>query len=117
MPGFGCATLRRNRHALKFNRKFRKWPMTCLPSKKSFWNPWPFFYAIRQIYMALLGKDSGPQAGWFLEAVDRRFLIDRFLEVVALPKREKAQMEDLATPLIVIHKEVRERFPVLKLRF
>lgn len=32
------------------------------------------------IYIALLGKDSGPQAGWFLEALDKKFLIKRFEE-------------------------------------
>lgn len=30
------------------------------------------------IYIALLGKDSGPQAGWFLEALKKDFLIERF---------------------------------------
>ncbi len=34
------------------------------------------------IYIALLGKDSGPQAGWFLEALKKDFLIKRFNEVV-----------------------------------
>jgi len=31
--------------------------------------------------MALLGKESGPQAGWFLEALDKNFLIERFGEI------------------------------------
>jgi len=34
--------------------------------------------AFGAIYQALLGKDSGPQAGWFLEALDRTFVIERF---------------------------------------
>jgi len=33
------------------------------------------------IYISLLGKDSGPQAGWFLESLDKKFLIKRFKEV------------------------------------
>ncbi|MFA4891508.1 MAG: lysine--tRNA ligase, partial [Candidatus Gracilibacteria bacterium] len=33
------------------------------------------------IYVALLGKESGPQAGWFLEALDKKFLIKRFREI------------------------------------
>ena len=33
------------------------------------------------LYVSLLGKDSGPQAGWFLEALDKEFLIKRFKEI------------------------------------
>lgn len=33
--------------------------------------------AFQAIYIVLLGKDSGPQAGWFLEALDKDFVIDR----------------------------------------
>jgi lysyl-tRNA synthetase class 1 len=73
--------------------------------------------AFGAIYLALLGKDSGPQAGWFLEAVDRRFLIERFLGVVALPAREKPVIESLITSLVVIDKEVRERFQGIKIGF
>ncbi len=34
--------------------------------------------AFGAIYTALLGKTSGPQAGWFLEALPREFVIERF---------------------------------------
>lgn len=34
--------------------------------------------AFGAIYIALLGKNSGPQAGWFLEALDRDFVVERF---------------------------------------
>ncbi len=37
--------------------------------------------AFAAIYFALLGKDSGPQAGWFLEALDKKFVVKRFREV------------------------------------
>ena len=37
--------------------------------------------AFKAIYIALLGKDSGPQAGWFLEALPKEFVVKRFLEV------------------------------------
>lgn len=37
--------------------------------------------AFQAIYIALLGKDSGPQAGWFLEALDKKFVITRFRQV------------------------------------
>ncbi|MEK7529125.1 MAG: lysine--tRNA ligase [Patescibacteria group bacterium] len=37
--------------------------------------------AFAAIYIALLGKDSGPQAGWFLEALDKEFVVKRFREV------------------------------------
>lgn len=33
------------------------------------------------IYVSLLGKDSGPQAGWFLEALEKEFLVKRFGEI------------------------------------
>lgn len=45
------------------------------------------------IYMALLGKDSGPQAGWFLEALNKNFLIERFSKVSELKKVPKKEDE------------------------
>jgi lysyl-tRNA synthetase class 1 len=36
--------------------------------------------AFGAIYQALLGKDSGPQAGWFLTALDRQFAVQRLRE-------------------------------------
>ncbi len=69
------------------------------------------------IYMALLGKTSGPQAGWFLEALDRAFVIERFQKCAALPAFRKVEIQNLITPLIIIHKEVRQRFPGIKLGF
>jgi lysyl-tRNA synthetase class 1 len=33
------------------------------------------------IYCAFLGRDSGPQAGWFLSVLDREFLLGRLKEV------------------------------------
>ena len=40
--------------------------------------------AFQAIYLALLGKDSGPQAGWFLEALEKDFVVKRFREVQAI---------------------------------
>jgi lysyl-tRNA synthetase, class I len=37
--------------------------------------------AFPAIYQALLGKDFGPQVGWFIEALDREFVIKRFNEI------------------------------------
>ena len=34
------------------------------------------------IYLSFLGRDSGPQAGWFLATLDRTFLLQRLKEVV-----------------------------------
>lgn len=73
--------------------------------------------AFSAIYTALLGKPSGPQAGWFLESLDRAFVTERFQEVAKMKKREKAPIEDLKTPTIIIRKDVRERFPGIKLGF
>ena len=33
------------------------------------------------IYLSILGKESGPQAGWFLSALDRTFVLKRLEEV------------------------------------
>jgi lysyl-tRNA synthetase class 1 len=41
--------------------------------------PKDFFSAI---YYSLLGKESGPKAGWFLSVLNKDFLIKRFKEVV-----------------------------------
>lgn len=35
------------------------------------------YEAFRAIYRVLLGKDSGPRAGWFLETLDRKFVLNR----------------------------------------
>lgn len=40
----------------------------------------PFFSAL---YLSILGKESGPQAGWFLTTLDRDFLLMRLAEVSA----------------------------------
>lgn len=37
--------------------------------------------AFSAIYWAILGQPSGPQAGWFLAALDREFVVKRFREV------------------------------------
>jgi lysyl-tRNA synthetase class 1 len=36
--------------------------------------------AFGAIYQAFLGKDSGPQAGWFLTALDPQFVLGRLRE-------------------------------------
>lgn len=41
--------------------------------------PKEFFSAI---YLSILGKTSGPKAGWFLSVLEREFLINRFKEVI-----------------------------------
>ncbi len=42
--------------------------------------------AFGAIYLAFLGKDSGPQAGWFLAALDRDFAVRRLREAASLPE-------------------------------
>lgn len=37
--------------------------------------------AFQAIYIVLLGKISGPQAGWFLEALPKEFVVKRFTEI------------------------------------
>jgi len=40
--------------------------------------------AFGAIYLAFLGKDSGPQAGWFLAALDRDFVVRRLRDAASL---------------------------------
>ncbi|PJC36724.1 lysine--tRNA ligase [Candidatus Peregrinibacteria bacterium CG_4_9_14_0_2_um_filter_53_11] len=69
------------------------------------------------IYVALLDKESGPQAGWFLESLDPGFVMKRFRAVAALPTPEKPAIVDATSPLVIITKDVRERFPGIKVGF
>ncbi len=45
--------------------------------------------AFGAIYLAFLGKESGPQAGWFLAALDRGFVVRRLREAAAVLKRKR----------------------------
>jgi len=38
--------------------------------------------AFSAIYLIFLGKDSGPQAGWFLASLDKDFVIKRISEAI-----------------------------------
>lgn len=38
--------------------------------------------AFSSIYLVFLGKDSGPQAGWFLSSLDSKFVIKRLKEAI-----------------------------------
>ena len=38
--------------------------------------------AFSAIYLIFIGKDSGPQAGWFLTSLDHDFVIKRFEEAI-----------------------------------
>lgn len=44
-------------------------------------SPLTALQGFQAIYLALLGKTSGPQAGWFLEALPKEFVVKRFREV------------------------------------
>lgn len=70
--------------------------------------------AFPAIYHSLLGKAFGPQVGWFLEALDRKFIIERFEEVSALAERVKEVIPPFADDLLVIHGDVLEKFSELK---
>jgi lysyl-tRNA synthetase class 1 len=37
----------------------------------------PFGRAFAALYLAFLGRTSGPRAGWLLAALDRSFVLDR----------------------------------------
>ena len=70
--------------------------------------------AFPAIYHALLGKGFGPKAGWFIDALDRDFIIRRFEEVSALAERVKEETPPFVSDLLVVHGNVIEMFPGLK---
>ena len=37
-------------------------------------------FVFKAVYIALLGKESGPRAGWLLASLDQDFVRNRFLE-------------------------------------
>ncbi|MGZ7169424.1 MAG: lysine--tRNA ligase, partial [Halobacteriota archaeon] len=39
--------------------------------------------SFKAVYIALLGKNSGPRAGWFLASLDPQFVVSRFEEAGA----------------------------------
>ncbi len=45
--------------------------------------------AFGAIYLAFLGRDSGPQAGWFLAALDRAFVVQRLREAAGAVEAEQ----------------------------
>ncbi|MGH2373545.1 MAG: lysine--tRNA ligase, partial [bacterium] len=51
--------------------------------------------AFSAIYLAFLGKESGPQAGWFLAALDRTFAVQRLREAAAAPARNAGVRSDV----------------------
>lgn len=71
--------------------------------------------AFAAIYMVLIGKDSGPQAGWFLDALERDFVINRFKGAIKLPKKEETVIQDSVGKNLVIKFKVVEKFPGLKI--
>jgi lysyl-tRNA synthetase class 1 len=66
------------------------------------------------IYMALIGKNSGPQAGWFLEALEPKFVIERFRAVAALKAPEKKELQLIETKFLRIDPAVQAMFPQLQ---
>lgn len=66
------------------------------------------------IYAALIGKDSGPQAGWFLDSLDKSFVIERFTEVASLAKKEKPVINSVIGKMCTIDAQVVERFKGVK---
>ncbi|MFA6992015.1 MAG: lysine--tRNA ligase [Candidatus Gracilibacteria bacterium] len=75
------------------------------------------------IYAALLGKDSGPQAGWFLESLKKDFLIKRFTDVSKLKKVEEkrkisqAKPERFSNDYFYISKDAHEKYPEAQIAF
>ncbi len=65
-------------------------------------------------YQSILGKNSGPQVGWFFSALDRSFLVDRFKAVSELPEPAKTTYETVKSDVLNIDAEVVERFPGIK---
>ncbi|MGH2405048.1 MAG: lysine--tRNA ligase [bacterium] len=54
--------------------------------------------AFSAIYLAFLGKESGPQAGWFLAALDRSFAAQRLREAAAAAPVRNADVRSDVSP-------------------
>jgi lysyl-tRNA synthetase class 1 len=65
-------------------------------------------------YQSILGKNSGPQVGWFFSALDRKFLVERFNAVSELPEPAKTTYESVSSDVLNIDAEVVETFPGIK---
>ncbi|MDO8639643.1 MAG: lysine--tRNA ligase [bacterium] len=76
-----------------------------LPSKEAF----------SAIYMALIGKDHGPKAGWLILSLDKDFVKKRFEKISEnYPKKleEKNDVKKLSNPKIFsIDQKLKEKFP------
>ncbi|MBT6069414.1 lysine--tRNA ligase [Candidatus Peregrinibacteria bacterium] len=73
--------------------------------------------AFPAIYHSLLGKEFGPKVGWFIEALDRDFIVKRFEEVSNLEERIKEVIEPFVSDLLIVNGDVIEKFPGLKSAF
>lgn len=66
------------------------------------------------IYWALIGKDSGPQAGWFLEALDPKFVVQRFREVAKMAFVVQKIVGAVDSKFLNVGADVAAIFPALK---
>ncbi|KKU79804.1 MAG: Lysine-tRNA ligase [Candidatus Peregrinibacteria bacterium GW2011_GWA2_47_7] len=67
--------------------------------------------AFSAVYIALLGRTSGPQAGWFLEALEKSFVIERFREAATRQKPAEKIIQPIKTKYLEITAEFRKSFP------
>jgi lysyl-tRNA synthetase class 1 len=70
--------------------------------------------AFPSIYQALMGKNHGPQVGWFIDALDSQFVINRFKEVATSSVPEKEIIPPFESSILHIKGDVIDKFPWVK---
>lgn len=73
--------------------------------------------AFGAIYLALIGKDHGPKAGWLILSLDKEFVKKRLDETATLEisdKQQESQLPKLNKPeLFSISKDIKQKFPTV----
>ena len=77
----------------------------------------------KSIYVSILGKDSGPQAGWLMEALENEFLIKRFEEASEMEKAKvdkkavEIPEERLSNDYFYLSSAAAEKYPEVQIAF
>ncbi len=70
--------------------------------------------AFPAVYQALMGKDYGPQVGWFIEALDRDFVIKQLEEVASSEAPVEKVVPPFESGILNIESAVLKKFPGIK---
>lgn len=70
--------------------------------------------AFPAIYQTLMGKEFGPQVGWFLEALDRDFVIQQMEAAAASEAPKEEVIPPFESPALHVESAVLKKFPGIK---